>query len=174
MRRARLPARIAAALAAPIALALGGCGFTPMYAEPGVGTGLQHIQVVAPQGRIGYLMGESLDDDFGHAKGQAPLYKLEMVLTEVRQAHGLSANDVAQRYEFDLKVAYSLTDLSSGKQVHTGTVFSNISYDFGDPALRRHRGGRGRAEPAGLRRRPEGRGAGRRLDGRPARQLRTA
>jgi LPS-assembly lipoprotein len=123
MRRAGAIAGLAAALA------LGACGFTPLYAVPGVSGGLTHIQVVAPQGRIGYLLGESLDDDFGHAKGDKPLYRLEMVLTEVRQAHGLSATDVAQRYEFDLKVTYTLTELSSGKAVHTGTVFSNISYD---------------------------------------------
>jgi len=129
MRRVRTFSRLAAACAAPAALALAGCGFTPLYAVPGVSGGLTHIQVVAPQGRIGYLLGESLDDDFGHAKGDKPLYRLEMVLTEVRQAHGLSATDVAQRYEFDLKVAYTLTELSSGKQVHTGIVFSNISYD---------------------------------------------
>jgi LPS-assembly lipoprotein len=123
MRRAGAIAGLAAALA------LGACGFTPLYAVPGVSGGLTHIQVVAPQGRIGYLLGESLDDDFGHAKGDKPLYRLDMVLTEVRQAHGLTATDVAQRYEFDLKVTYTLTELSSGKAVHTGTVFSNISYD---------------------------------------------
>jgi LPS-assembly lipoprotein len=133
MRRARVLARLAAALALPGALALdlalAGCGFTPLYAQPGVASGLTHIQVVAPQGRIGYLMRESLDDDFGHSKGEAPRYKLEMVLSEARQAHGLSANDVAQRYEFDLKVVYTLTDLATGKPVHTGAIFSNISYD---------------------------------------------
>ena len=130
MRRAGTKlARLAVAIALPAALALGGCGFTPMYAQPGVSGGLQHIDVVAPKGRIGYLLRESLDDDFGHAKGDKPLYRLEMVLTEVRQAHGLTATDVAQRYEFDLKVTYTLTELSSGKAVHTGTVFSNISYD---------------------------------------------
>ena len=119
------------ALAAAVAIAasLAGCGFTPMYAVPGVVGGVQHIQVVAPRGRIGYLLGESLDDDFGNAKGQKALYRLDMVLTEGRQAHGLTANDVAQRYEFDLKVVYTLTDLSTGKTVHTGTVFSNLSYD---------------------------------------------
>ena len=78
-----------AALALPLA-GLSGCGFTPLYAQPGVAGGLQHIQVVAPQGRIGYLLGESLDDDFGHAKGDKPLYRLEMVLTEVRQARSES------------------------------------------------------------------------------------
>jgi LPS-assembly lipoprotein len=121
--------RVGAIAGLAAALALGACGFTPLYAVPGVSGGLTHIQVVAPQGRIGYLLGESLDDDFGHAKGDKPLYRLDMVLTEVRQAHGLTATDVAQRYEFDLKVTYTLTELSSGKAVHAGTVFSNISYD---------------------------------------------
>jgi LPS-assembly lipoprotein len=127
MKRGRAIMGLAAAAA--LAAALAGCGFTPMYAQPGVSSGIRHIQVVAPRGRIGYLLGESLDDDFGNAKGEAPHYRLDMVLTEARQAHGLNANDVAQRYEFDLKVVYTLTDLSSGKAVHTGTVFSNISYD---------------------------------------------
>jgi LPS-assembly lipoprotein len=100
-----------------------------MYAQPGVAGGMSHIQVVAPKGRIGYLLGESLDDDFGRAKGEAPLYRLDMELTELRQAHGLNANDVAQRYEFDLRVAYTLTEIATGKAVHTGTIFSNVSYD---------------------------------------------
>ncbi len=127
MRLARaIPCAIAAVA---MAAQLGACGFTPMYAEPGVSAGVRHIEVVAPRGRIGYLLGESLDDQFGNAKGEKPLYKLEMVLTEGRQAHGLNANDVAQRYEFDLKVDYTLTDLATGKPVHTGVVFSNISYD---------------------------------------------
>jgi|SRR6185312_5533380 len=130
MRRAGVLARLAAAFALAGALgALGGCGFTPMYAQPGVSSGLAHIDVVAPRGRIGYLLRESLDDDFGHAKGETPQYRLEMVLTELRQAHGLTANDVAQRYEFGLKVAYTLTEVATGKQVHTGVTFSNISYD---------------------------------------------
>jgi LPS-assembly lipoprotein len=133
MRGVRALARLAAALALPGALALdlalSGCGFTPLYAQPGVAGGLQHVEVVAPRGRIGYLMRESLDDDLGHAKSDKPLYKLELALTEGRQAHGLSSNDVAQRYEFDLKVVYTLTDLTTGKQVHTGSVYSNISYD---------------------------------------------
>ena len=96
MRRAGRICTLASVVA--MAAALAGCGFTPMYAEPGVSGGIQHIQVVAPRGRIGYLLGESLDDDFGNAKGAKPQYRLEMVLTEGRQAHGLNATDVAQRY----------------------------------------------------------------------------
>src|SRR5471032_3162892 len=91
-------AMLALAAAAPLC----GCGFTPLYGAPGVAAGVTHIQVVAPQGRVGYLLREDLDDALGHAKGDAPTYRLEMVLDQVRQAHGLTANATAQRYELDL------------------------------------------------------------------------
>ncbi len=118
-----------AALVLAAAAPLGGCGFTPLYAAPGVAAGVTHIQVVAPQGRVGYLLREDLDDALGHAKGEAPKYRLEMVLNQVRQAHGLTANATAQRYELDLTVIYTLIDISTGKVATTGQVSSDVSYD---------------------------------------------
>src|SRR5580658_9479173 len=117
----------AAALAGAAALAA--CGFTPLYAQNGVAAGLTHIQVEAPEGRVGYLLREDLDDALGHEKGAAPQYKLTMVMTQGRAAHGLTVNDTAQRYELDLYITYTLTDISTGQVAHTGKVVSNISYD---------------------------------------------
>src|ERR1700689_256434 len=119
---------LALAMAAPI----GGCGFTPLYADRGAVGGLTHIQVVAPKGRGGYLLREDLDDALGHAKGDAPIYRLEMVLDQVRQAHGLTANDTAQRYELDLTVIYTLIDIATGKVATTGEMTSDVSYDSTD------------------------------------------
>jgi LPS-assembly lipoprotein len=126
--------RAAAGLAAALTLApmLAGCGFTPLYAEQGAAAGLTHIDVVAPQGRVGYLLREDLDDDLGLAKGDKPIYRLEMVLDQTRQAHGLTANATAQRYELDMKITYTLTDLSTGKVAHSGEVISDVSYDSAD------------------------------------------
>jgi LPS-assembly lipoprotein len=118
-----------ATLALMAAAPLGGCGFTPLYGAPGVASGVTHIQVVAPQGRVGYLLREDLDDALGHAKGEAPTYRLEMVLNQVRQAHGLTANATAQRYELDLTVIYTLIEISTGKVATTGQVTSDVSYD---------------------------------------------
>ena len=130
MRRA---ASILAGAAALFGLsALGGCGFTPLYARPGVAGGMTHIEVVAPKGRVGYLLRQSLDDDFGHAQGEAPVYRLEVTMNTVRQAHGLTANDTAQRYQLNLRVTYNLIEVSSGKVAHTGSVISDISYDSTD------------------------------------------
>jgi len=119
---------LTAALAG-VSLALGGCGFTPLYGESGVTGGLSHIQVVAPQGRVGYLLREDLDDALGRSKGEAPQYRLEMVLDQTRSAHGLTANATAQRYELDLTVTYTLIDIASGKVATTGAVTSDVSYD---------------------------------------------
>ena len=55
-------------------LALGGCGFTPLYAAPGVVPKLAAIDVTAPQGRTGFLLREHLDDairDTGFARENA-------------------------------------------------------------------------------------------------------
>ncbi|MGH6956683.1 MAG: LPS assembly lipoprotein LptE [Caulobacteraceae bacterium] len=127
--RGALATASGAILAASCAAALGGCGFTPLYAQPGVADGLTRVDVVAPRGRVGYLLGHDLDDALGRDRGDAPRYRLEMVTDELRAAHGLTATDTAQRYELDLKVIYTLIDISTGKAVDTGAVVSNLSYD---------------------------------------------
>jgi LPS-assembly lipoprotein len=118
---------VLAALALPAGL--GGCGFTPLYAEQGAAAGLTHIDVVAPDGRVGYLLREDLNDDLGLTKGDKPVYRLEMTFDQTRQAHGITANATAQRYELDLKVSYTLTDLATGQVAHKGEVVSFVSYD---------------------------------------------
>ena len=129
----RLPALAAVALALPLAAGLGGCGFTPLYAENGVAAGLTHVQVNAPQGRVGFLLRQQLDDTLGRDPGDKPAYKLDLQVTgESRVAHGLRADATAQRYEIGLTVAYTLTDLATGKVARQGTVSSYASYDSAD------------------------------------------
>lgn len=123
---------VAGGLALAAAVGLGGCGFTPLYAENGVTAGLTHVQVVAPQGRVGFLLRQDLDDSLGRDPGDKPAYKLEMQVGEARGAHGLRVDATAQRYEVDLSVGYTLTDLSTGKVVRFGTVTSHVSYDSAD------------------------------------------
>jgi LPS-assembly lipoprotein len=128
-----LRALAAAALAASLAAGLGGCGFTPLYADTSVGAGLTHVQVIAPQGRVGFLLRQDLDDGLGRDLGDKPAYKLELqVAGEGRGAHGLRSDATAQRYEIDLTVSYILTDLATGKVARKGTVISIASYDSAD------------------------------------------
>jgi LPS-assembly lipoprotein len=125
-------AAILAGLAIAGAAALSGCGFTPLYDQPGLVGGMTHVEVVAPKGRVGYLLGQDLNDDLGHTPGTAPIYRLDMELTQTRAAHGLTENATAQRYELDLAVAYRLTEIASGTVAHTGRVVSVVSYDSAD------------------------------------------
>src|SRR6185436_11246578 len=129
MKAGRVIASLVGALAA---MALAGCGFTPLYATPGVSPGLSSIEVAAPKGRVGYLLREELDDALARDKAVAPNWRLDLEITQTRDPFGLRRDDVAERYELGLQVRYALTELSSGRVAHTGTVVTHISYDAAD------------------------------------------
>lgn len=111
---------------------LGGCGFTPMYASPTVASGLPAIQVVAPQGRVAYLLREDLDDALAHDKRAPAPWRLEFTVKQTRDPRGLSVTDVAERYEVGLTVNYTLTSVATGKVAHIGQVSTEVFYDEAD------------------------------------------
>jgi LPS-assembly lipoprotein len=121
-----------AATIALCALALAGCGFTPLYATPGLSSSLSAVDVVAPQGRVAFLMRQDLDDALGRDKGAAPQWRLDLNLTQARDPRGLRLDDVAERYALTVTVDYTLTNVATGEKVHTGQVTSQVSYDAAD------------------------------------------
>ena len=114
---------------AAAAIGLAGCGFTPLYATPGLSSGLSSIQVVAPDGRVAYLLREDLDDALARDKDAAPLWRLDFTVDQTRDPRGLTLNDYAQRYQVAVKVDYTLTNIATGAVAHTGQVISQVSYD---------------------------------------------
>jgi LPS-assembly lipoprotein len=130
MMRVPSPLRLAAvACGLGAAASLAGCGFTPLYATPGVSKGLSAISVSAPRGRVGYLLREDLDDQLGHDKSATPAYRLDLTLVQTRGPRGLTIADVAEYYDAGLTVQYKLTDIATGKVAHTGQVTTQVSYD---------------------------------------------
>ncbi len=112
-------------------LALVGCGFTPLYAAPGVVSGLAAIDVVAPQGRTGFLLGQHLSDAF--AKGAGPAaYRMQLSLAESRFPRGIRTDNVATRYEYVLTADYALAALPSGQIAKRGRVRVELTYDSAD------------------------------------------
>jgi len=111
---------------------LGGCGFTPLYATPGVSPGLSSIQVVAPQGRVGYLLREDLDDILARDKAAPAAWRLDLVVLQTRNPLGLQIDNVAERYELGVTVKYTLTEIATGHVAHGGRVASEVSYDAAD------------------------------------------
>lgn len=125
------PRRLLAVATVTAGLALAGCGFTPLYAPGGVNAGLSHIEVDAPDGRTAYLLRERLDDALLPEQGARPLYRLGFTVTERRDPRGLGP-DAASRYELTIVVAYTLSEIATGAELHKGEETVLISYDAVD------------------------------------------
>ena len=122
-----------AALLATGAVALAGCGFTPLYAAPGVVSSLASIEVVAPQGRAGFLIRQHLDDAFGASRsGGTAAYQMKLSLAEARHPRGVRTDNVATRYEYVLTADYVLASLPSGAPAKKGRVTVELTYDSAD------------------------------------------
>jgi LPS-assembly lipoprotein len=124
----RVRALAACALSA-LALGLAGCGFTPLYATPGVAPGLGGIEVITPEGRTGHLLAEQLRDEFALGPERPAAYRLNLAVDETRYARGLQVEDVASWYELSVRVSYSLVDIATGATLDAGVVPVSVSYD---------------------------------------------
>lgn len=123
--------RRAVLIAASLSLAavgLSGCGFTPLYASPGVTPGLSSIEVEQPQGRLGFLMREQLDDAFAHNQGAPPQWKMTLKLNESRSSLGVRVDNVADRFQYRVQADYALNDITTGRRVTGGTVRVSVTY----------------------------------------------
>jgi LPS-assembly lipoprotein len=120
---------IAGGLAALLAPALGGCGFTPLYGTAGVSPSLSSVEVITPEGRTGHLLSEDLQDDLAVHHGETAKYRLALSLNELRYARGLSSENVATWYELSLQVSYSLIDKETGQTLVAGVEPISVSYN---------------------------------------------
>jgi LPS-assembly lipoprotein len=110
------------------ALALGACGFTPLYAINGVSPGLSAIQVHVSQGRTAFLLGEDLDDAFARNRDAPPVYRLDISITERSYARGLSIANTAKYFEGQYSVHYKLTEIATNRLLKTGAQSVQLSY----------------------------------------------
>ncbi|PZU60829.1 MAG: hypothetical protein DI552_03980 [Brevundimonas sp.] len=124
MRRALL----ALLLAAPLASA---CGFTPLYADPGVGSSLRRIAVATQDDRLGYRLREQLEDALAWDRASAPLYRLDIRVEQSRRSLGRRIDDTATRYELTVKATWTLTPASGGTPM-TGTETVTTTYAAAD------------------------------------------
>jgi LPS-assembly lipoprotein len=143
--RAVRPAFLALA-AATLAAPLAGCGFTPLYATPGMVPSLEAVDVVAEHqsdprevpeaalaNRVRFLLREQLNDELGH-QGKAPVrYQLTYTSSMIRIPRGIRVNNVANRYEINLTVRYVLTAVGNPNPVLVGTAPVIVDYDSPDP-----------------------------------------
>jgi LPS-assembly lipoprotein len=124
--------RSAAALLLLGAAGLSGCGFKPLYAQPGVVQNLAAMDVVAPDGRAGFLIREHLEDSLARNRGAAPVYRMDLQLSEARYPRGVRVDNVATRYEYVLTAVYVVRNAASGTEAKRGAVHVELTYDSAD------------------------------------------
>lgn len=119
--------------AAPLAaLALSACaGFQPLYGEATTRS-LAGIEVVAPDGRTGYLIRQHLDDAFAKDHSARPTYVMDLSLGEARYPRGVRIDNVATRYEYVLTATYLLKSRDTGAVATRGQVRVELTYDSAD------------------------------------------
>jgi LPS-assembly lipoprotein len=114
------------------AAGLSACGFAPLYAQPGVVSNLSAIDVLAPEGRTGFLIRQHLDDAFGKNASRPAAYRMSLQLAEQRYPRGVRIDAVATRYEYVLTAYYTLADATSGSLAKRGRVRVELTYDSAD------------------------------------------
>ncbi|MFN3930393.1 MAG: LPS assembly lipoprotein LptE [Brevundimonas sp.] len=124
--RARRPGLVALA-----GLALAGCGFTPLYGDAGVGSGLSRIAVTTQDDRLGYRLREQLEDALGRDAAQVPLWRLETTAEQSRRPLGRRIDDTATRYELTVIGRWTLTPAAGGTPL-TGTETVTTTYAAAD------------------------------------------
>ena len=132
MKRAMFSRMLPTALIAVSALILTACGFTPLYGSSSTTKALGAIEVVAAEGRAGYLLREKLDDALARDVNVLPSYRLVYTVKEMRYARGVRVDNVANRYELNLSASWRLLDAKTGKEVRSGSTAAAVTYDSAD------------------------------------------
>jgi LPS-assembly lipoprotein len=120
--------RLVVITASLAALGLAACGFTPLYATRGLAPGLSSIEVKVPQGRLAYLLSESLNDDLARDRDQPAVYRLDLTVSSAVFARGLNLDETAAYYEDHVIVDYRLVEIATGRVMKTGTQPVEVTY----------------------------------------------
>lgn len=111
-------------------LVLTGCGFQPMYANPGEATAMRSIQIETPgNDRVDQLLGEALRDQFGPPMAGGR-YRLVAESDISSSGLGVGADDIATRMALIMRVEFVVFDNQSGDAVLSDYVRSEASYDL--------------------------------------------
>lgn len=120
------------ALALVIALVLGGCGLSPMYAggsNAAVAQGLAAVDIPAIPGRSGWLIKNALEERLGVAGQASPAYRLDVRLDDRIDALGVLGDDTVTRQRRILRARYQLVDLATGAILLDATSGSDAGID---------------------------------------------
>lgn len=110
-----------------VAVALTGCGFTPVYAPGGAADGLKgQISFSAPSTRDDQLLVRHLEQQLGHTTAGRFQFKYTLKVDQQRMA--VAANNTTARFNLIGKVDYQLIDPTSETVLISGSVTQFTGY----------------------------------------------
>jgi LPS-assembly lipoprotein len=108
-------------------LALGACGFQPVYGSGGTGAALQNrVLVDTPDDRFGYFLVRELETRLGRTN--APAYGLGLTITTEEDGLAIDSTGTTTRYNILGTADFALRDLTTGQIVTSGKVESFTGY----------------------------------------------
>lgn len=109
------------------AVALAGCGLTPVYGPNGAGTQLlRRVRVDTPDSVDSYQFTRTLEDRLGRA--DSPAYGLAYDLTLREEGLAVLASQAITRYNVLGEATFALTDLDTSQVVASGRVSGFTGY----------------------------------------------
>lgn len=126
--RIKLIRTVAVGVALMAGLSLSACGFTPMYAQQGLGQSLAHIDIQTPQTRTGYFLGQNLRQTLGEDASAPKAYALKIDMTEQHYNIGYRVDETSTRSEITNGVQYTLTDMKTGAVLHQDHFTETVTY----------------------------------------------
>lgn len=116
-----------------LCLALGACGFKPLYGTGeggGAETGLAHVSIPEPDDRFTQLIrNELLSSMAAPGTKGAGLYRLELRQSTSMPAVIRSKAGLHQRKMVEAAVTFRLVEVRTGKLLKEGRTFANIPFD---------------------------------------------
>ena len=118
------------------ALALGACGFRPLYAKtengPGVQGALARVAVQEQRERVGFDVRSRLVELLSRGGGASPAYDLAIKVEEREEGLAIEPDTSVTRYNFELTGFFVLRDRASGKVLTRGSSKAVAAYNVVD------------------------------------------
>jgi LPS-assembly lipoprotein len=123
--------------------ALAGCGFKPLYGNAGSGSSdvsvsesLASVRVTPMRDRVGQQMHNFLRDRLNpYGQPDAPLYNLQVDLSESVVEVGVRIDETATRANLKLTASFTLRAVADGQELTTGNSVATTSFDILDEAF---------------------------------------
>ena len=130
-RRVLLGAALAAS--APLALALPGCGFRPLYGDRGADPGAVELAAVAV-GPIADRLGQILRNDLTArlsplGEPLQPRYRLKARLRQSSSSLAIQSDSSITRFDLRIDVSFTLIEIASGRALFQGKARAIGGYD---------------------------------------------